>query len=625
MLGGLLTDAWKVVMQEDAWQGSSSSYDVVCHRDVMVPMRDGVRLAVDLYLPGLNGKPAPGRFPVVLERTPYGKLEPVRINTGQYFARRGYVCAVQDVRGRFASEGQWHPFVKEPEDGYDTVQWLAEHPSSDGKVGTMGSSYAGSNQSALATLNPPALKTMIIAVGAANYYQASMRHNGALELRWLMYAFTMACDSKEAQVDPVIAAAARADRDRVLQWLRQPLFRAQHTSLMRLPTYAQWADEIVRHTDYDDYWRQRGYAYSEYFDEGADVPTLHLGGWYDSYARATCESFTMLSERKTSPQRLVMGPWCHDGWQDPFAGELHFGPAAVLHYNDVRLMWFDQYLKELNTPVSDWPAVQYFVMGGGTGRRLHSGYIDYGGQWRHAAQFPIIEAEPTPYYLHSEGRLDMQPPTGEAEPGQYTFDPRDPVPTIGGCISSANEIMPPGGFDQRGRPELAHINDDLPLSARADVLCFQTEPLPRDVTIAGPITVVLHASSSATDTDFTAKLIDVLPPDDDHPQGLAINLTDSIIRARYRNGGQQPSLIEPERVYELRFQLYPTATVFRAGHRIRLDISSSNFPRFDVNSNTGAKGVHDGNIHVAHQKIYHDARHPSHILLPILGRDASNP
>lgn len=601
-----------------AYAGSHQEYGVERQINLMIPMRDGVHLATDLYFPAINGKRAPGRFPIILERTPYDKASPRNVANGAYFARRGYICAIQDVRGRFASEGEWYPFALEAPDGYDTVEWLAAQPWSDGQVGTMGGSYCGSDQSALATLNPPHLKTMIVAVGASNYYHASMRQNGALEVRFFIYAMRMATTSKEALADPALRAALTDLYSHVGEWLTRTPYKPGTSALKMLPTYEQWVLDILTHGDYDDYWRQRGYAISEYYEEHADVPTLYLGGWYDSYARATCENFIALSKRKSSRQVLMMGPWTHGGWEVTYAGDLDFGSHSLINYNDLRLAWFDHFLKGMHTEVADWSPVKLFVMGAGSGRRTYDGRIDHGGVWRDAEDFPLPGTQFTPFYLHADGTLSTDAPTGPSEPSQYTFDPRSPVPTIGGGISAAEPMMKPGGFDQRGRPDFFGCRDTLPLNARSDVLSFQTAPLEEDVEVTGPITIHLYASSSALDTDFTAKLIDVHPPSADYPSGLAINISDSILRARYRNGWEKPELLTPGEIYEFTFQLYPTSNIFRAGHSIRVDISSSNFPRFDVNPNTGGPLGKERRIELAHQSIYHDDEHPSHIVLPII-------
>jgi putative CocE/NonD family hydrolase len=622
----------------ESYEGSHQQYDSLCLPNVMVPMRDGVRLATDVYLPALggrlaHGRRAPGRFPVILERTPYDKAAAGPVANGRYFARRGYACAMQDVRGRFASEGEWYPFAREAPDGYDTVEWLAAQEWSDGQVGTMGASYAGSDQSALATLNPPHLKTMIVAVGASNYYHCSMRQNGALELRFLIYAFRMATTSKEALADPALKAALAAAYERGGEWVARAPLKAGASPLRLLPSYERWVLDILTHGDYDAYWRQRGYAISQYYEEHADVPTLYLGGWYDSYARATCENFIALGKLKRSRQVLLMGPWTHGGWGVSYAGDVDFGQDAVINYNDLRLAWLDHFLKGMRTEVAAWAPVKLFVMGTGDGKLDYSGRLNHGGAWRDEQAYPLPDTRFTPYYLRAGGSLSAAPPdsplaallpaplvAGEAPPSRFTFDPRDPVPTIGGGISAAEPIMRPGAFDQRSRPDFFGCKDTLPLNARPDVLTFQTAPLERDLEVTGAITVTLYASSSARDTDFTAKLLDVYPPAAEYPEGLAINLTDSVLRARYRNGWERPEPLEPGQIYEFTFPLYPTSTVFKVGHRIRLDVSSSNFPRFDVNPNTGGELGVERRFEVAHQAIYHDAERPSQVMLPVIER-----
>ncbi len=604
----------------ESYQGSYQQYDAICRSNVMIPMRDGVRLATDIYFPALGGQPAPGKFPVILERTPYDKAGSGNVTNGTYYARRGYVCAIQDVRGRFVSEGEWYPFAKEAPDGYDTVEWLAAQDWSDGQVGTMGASYCGSDQSALATLNPPHLSTMIVAVGASNYYHCSMRQNGALEQRFMIYAFRMATTSKEAFADANIKAAVDRAFANVGEWVSRAPLKKGTSPLRMLPNYEQWVLDLFTHGEYDDYWKQRGYAISQYYEEHADVPTLYLGGWYDSYARATCENYTALSKIKKSQQVLMMGPWTHGGWGVTNAGDVDFGNHSFINYNDLRLAWFDHFLKGMRTEVSDWSPVKIFVMGTGEGTPNYQGRLHHSGYWRDEGDFPLPDTQFTPYYLHVDGELSTTLPSTNEPTSHFSFDPRDPVPTIGGGISAADPIMGAGAFDQRGNSRFFGCKDTLPLNARSDVLTFQTPPLENDVEVTGPITVKLHASSSARDTDFTAKLIDVCPLSDDFPDGLAINLTDSIIRARYRNGWDTPELLEPGEVYEFVFELYPTSNIFKKGHRIRLDISSSNWPRFDANPNTGGDLGVERRLEIAEQTIHHEPEHPSHVVLPIIER-----
>ncbi len=604
----------------ESYQGSHQQYDTICQSNVMIPMRDGVRLATDIYLPATAGQPASGKFPIILERTPYDKAGSGNVTNGTYYARRGYVCAIQDVRGRFVSEGEWYPFAKEAPDGYDTVEWLAAQEWSDGQVGTMGASYCGSDQSALATLNPPHLSTMIVAVGASNYYHCSMRQNGALEQRFMIYAFRMATTSKEAFADANIKAAVDRAFANVGEWVSRAPLKKGTSPLRMLPNYEQWVLDLFMHGEYDDYWKQRGYAISQYYEEHADVPTLYLGGWYDSYARATCENYIALSKMKESRQVLMMGPWTHGGWGVTNAGDVDFGNHSFINYNDLRLAWFDHFLKGMHTEVSGWSPVKIFVMGTGEGTPNYQGRLHHSGYWRDEQDFPLPDTQFTPYYLHADGELSTALPSADESTSCFSFDPRDPVPTIGGGISAADPIMGAGAFDQRGNSRFFGCKDTLPLNARSDVLTFQTPPLESDVEMTGPITVKLHASSSARDTDFTAKLIDVCPLSDDYPDGLAINLTDSIIRARYRNGWDTPELLEPGKVYEFVFELYPTSNVFKKGHRIRLDISSSNWPRFDVNPNTGGDLGVERRLEIAEQTIHHEPEHPSHVVLPIIKR-----
>ena len=602
------------------YDGSSQQYDVLCDQNVMVRTRDGVGLATDIYFPALGGQRAEGAFHVILERTPYDKRSAVNVTKGKYFARRGYVCAIQDVRGRFRSEGEWYPFAHEAPDGYDTVEWLGSQPWSTGKVGTMGGSYAGSDQAALATLDPPHLSTMIVDVGASNYHHSSMRQNGALEQRFHIYIFRMASTSKEAQTDPGLRSALTEAFEHKMPEIvdRFPL-KEGTTVLSRLPSYERWAIDILIHGDYDDYWKQRGYAISEYYEQHADVPTLYFGGWYDSYPRNTTESFVALSKMKKSPQRLLMGPWTHGQYEVTFSGDVDFGTDAHIDFKDLKLRWFDHYLKGMTTAAAEWAPVKIFTMGTGSQRRNYQGLLDHGGYWRSESDWPLPGTEFVPYYLHGDRSLSTTKPRSGATPPttSYTFDPNDPVPTMGGGISAADTVIRPGAFDQRGRPDFHGCKDTLPLNTRRDVLSFQTPLLEDDLEVTGPIEMHLWAASSAVDTDFTAKLVDTHPPSADHPEGLAINITDSIIRARYRNGWERPELMTPDQPYELVFKLYPTSNIFRRGHRIRLDVSSSNWPRFDVNPNTGGPLGLDGQRQVAHQTVYHDAGCPSHIVLPL--------
>ena len=604
------------------YEGSPIAYDVAIRKNVMIPMRDGVKLAADIYLPAEGESIAEGQFPVILERTPYDKTAPRQVTNMKYYARRGYVGVIQDVRGRFESEGEWYAFAKEAPDGYDTVQWLGVQPWSDGKVGTMGGSYAGSDQSALATMNPSHLSTMIVAVGASNYYHGSMRQNGALEQRFMVYAFRMAMTSKEAIADGGLQAEIRkAFMDDMPDIVRHLPLKEGATVLRRLPSYERWAIDILTHGEFDDYWKQRGYAIDEYYDEHADVPSLYLGGWYDSYARNTPQSYMKLSAIKKSQQVLLMGPWIHGAFEVTNSGDVDFGTEAHINVNDLRLAWFDHYMKGMHTEFADWSPVRIFTMGTGSQRMNkhdHDRFLDHGGYWRSEPDWPLPGTIETPFYLRAGGGLwEDVPSEDDTMSTGYTFDPKDPVPTMGGGISAAESIIRAGAFDQRGRADFFGCVDTQPLNLRHDILTFETPELEEDTEVTGHIVMNLWASSSAVDTDFTAKLIDMYPPSDDYPDGFAMNITDSIIRARYRNSWTEPEMMEPGTPYEFTFHLYPTSNVFRKGHRIRLDVSSSNWPRFDVNPNTGGPLGLEQRYETAHQTIYHSPEHPSHVVLPL--------
>lgn len=594
---------------------SAPAYDVIVEPNVMVPLRDGVRVATDLYFPARDGVKVAGEFPVVLNRTPYDKTG--HGGEGRFYAERGYIAAMQDVRGRYVSEGEFYAFAHEGPDGYDAVEWLAAQPWCNGRVGTLGASYEAAVQSALASLNPPHLAAMVVTFGPSSYYHHSMRQNGALEQRFFVYAFSMLTTCKEALADPVIKAAADEAAGRIWEWIQAGTVRPGESPLRLVPAYEQWCLDLLHQVTYNEYWQQPGYGPLPYYDQHADVPTLYVGGWYDTYTRATVENYVELSRRQQAAVHLLLGPWHHGGVGVPTAGDLHFGAEGGLpHYESVRLRWFDQFLKDLPTGLAEAPPVRYFLMGGGAGLAGGTATIEHGGEWRTAAKWPLPTVQATPYYLHAGGGLTPTPPVEAEAHTTYNFDPSDPVPTIGGNLSAIP--IPPGGFDQRNDPRFPFTKGGLPLAARADVLCFQTEPLAADLVVAGPLKVTLWVSTDGPDTDFTAKLLDVYPAGGAYPAGAAANIADSIGRLRFRNGFEREELAEPGQVYELSFELYPTANRFVAGHRIRVDISSSNFPRFDVNPNTGGPLGQERLRRVATNTLYHDRARPSHLVLSVV-------
>ncbi|MEM9209566.1 MAG: CocE/NonD family hydrolase, partial [Pseudomonadota bacterium] len=391
------------------------------------------------------------------------------------------------------------------------------------------------------------------------------------------------------------------------------------------PNFEDYILEMLTHSDYDEYWQQLDINWIEYYEQTADVPMLLVSGWYDSYAGGTVTNYLGLKDRLESPVQLVMGPWTHGRNTQAHAGHVAFGADAAIEdfYTDFHLRWFDRHLKE-KVDERNTDSVRVFVMGGGDGSKDADGRLRHGGYWRTGAQWPLPDTDFTPYYLHADGRLGPDEPSADAAASTYTFDPADPVPTIGGAFSSTSPVFEPGAYDQRERADVWGAKAPfLPLRSRDDVLVFQTEPLTEDVEIVGPIVVRLFVSSSAVDTDFTVKLIDVHPPSEDFPTGFDMNLTDGILRARYRQRPDEQIFMRPDDVYEIQLNPFPTANRFRAGHRIRLDVSSSNYPRFDVNPNTGEPlGLSRRQIK-ADNTVYHDAARKSHIVLPIVPTKSS--
>jgi uncharacterized protein len=646
----------------DEWRDrpqSTDDYGVLLASDVLLPMRDGVRMATDLFFPAEPAAPdrrVDGTFPVVLMRTPYNKRDASMRELGEYFARRGYVAAIQDCRGRYASEGTFYFLAQEPEDGYDTIEWLGTQTWSTGMVGTMGTSYPGWTQTAAAALDPPHLSAMVVNQSGSNAYSSSVRHNGAMELRFLSWAFMEAATTPNTTADPELAAALGSVS--AFEWLRSLPLRPGLTPLARVPSIERWALDIYTRGDYDAYWEQPGFNVMKHWEVHADVPTLLCGAWYDSYTRATVENYVGLSERKRGPVQLVLGPWTH-GSQSvdlTFAGDVELGPQASVagnladDFRHLHLRWFDRWLKGLDNGVDQADPVRYFVMGPGDGSRSGEGRLYRGGSWHGAKRFPLPDAVETAFYFHGDGGLRTEPPRADANADAasttYRYYPNDPVPTIGGNISSLSDQVPVplalaervpyeqrwapivkvGGHDQRTGADVAgSVPPYLPLSARDDVVVFQTEPLAEPVTVVGPLSAVLHVSSSAPDTDFTVKLVDVFPPTSDRPDGYALNISDSIFRCRYRDDPSAPVMMRAGEVYEIRIPMYGTGAVFGAGHRIRVDISSSNFPRFDPNPNTGEPIGRHRRTQIADNTVHHDSSRPSRIVLPVVPAEATSP
>jgi len=562
--------------------------DVTVERGVKVAMRDGVVLRADIYRPKRQGK-----FPVLLQRTPYNKNNVA--DFGYNAAASAYVVIIQDVRGRYTSEGTWYPFRYESQDGYDTVEWVASLPYSDGKVGMFGGSYVGATQMLTAIAHPPHLAGICPAVTASNYHNGWTYQGGAFE-QWFDESWTsgLAQDTLNRLIENDTNALNGMWK---LPLTSYPLFNSPKGSPKLdspdelAPYFLDWLD----HPDYDEYWKR--WSIEEHYPD-ITVPALTIAAWYDIFQGGSLRNYQGIrvrggSEAAKRDQHLLVTIGGHAG-SGRKIGDVDFGPAAAEHEEeDVVLQWYDYLFKGVKNQFAQKP-VRIFVMGA--------------NQWRDEDGWPLKRARETKYFLHSskganslrgDGSLSTADPRSEPA-DHYTYEPSNPVPTIGGPLCCDSEHLAPGPKDQR------------PAESRDDVLVYSTESLSRDLEVTGPMRVELYAKSSAVDTDFTAKLVDVWP------NGFAQNLTEGIVRARYRDSQETPELMNPGQTYKFVIDLWSTSNVFRPGHRLRLEISSSNFPRFDRNLNTGQKIGFDSRYVSASNTIYHDDEHPSALILPIV-------
>jgi putative CocE/NonD family hydrolase len=603
-----------------AVRADEALHDVIVQSDVMVPMRDGVSLATDVYLPAMGGAALAGQRPAILMRTPYDKRGAKA--DAEYFAARGYAFVAQDTRGRYGSEGVWHMLTDDGPDGFDVCAWIGKQPWSNGKVGTIGTSYVGGTQHALAMERPPELVTAIPVDAMSNLGYASMRNGGAFELRFWNWIFSITAPNGSRQSrDPATAAVLAEMMDDRRDYLLNLPLRRGTTPLKLASEYEEWLVEALGHGTNDDFWKQNNII--DHAEAYKDMPVYLVGGWYDSWASNTTANFMALTPVIQGPVYLIMGPWVHGAQGSSEHGQISLGPAAAIADPRAwRLAWYDHWLKGAEGGVGRSEPfetkVRIFVMGSGDGRKTGSGKLNHGGSWRNEQEWPPARARATPFYLQPKGKLSVAEPPDDGGATSFEFDPTDPVPTIGGNISSGGGILLAGGYDQRGGEHVWNAPQPIPLSARNDILVFQSEPLKEDVEVTGEIVVKLWASSSALDTDFTAKLIDVYPPSGDFPGGFDLNLGDGIARTRFREGLKREVLMQPGTTYPIAIRLYPTSNIFKRGHRIRVDVSSSNFPRFDVNPNTGEPLNAHRRKQTAVNTVYHGRSHPSHILLPLV-------
>ena len=557
-------------------------YDVTIESNQIMKTRDGVALSADIYRPKADGK-----FPVLLERTPYDKhrMTYAGVDFGVNAAAQGYVYIIQDCRGRFASEGDWYAFKNESQDGYDTVEWAAALPYSNGKVGLVGMSYVGVTQMLTAIAAPPHLAGIMPVITGSNYHENWTYQGGALaqsfDQGWSTY---FAADTLNRRA---LKETAAVHGDQILPLGDFPVL------IPGVPSgLADYYRDWLAHPSYDDYWKQ--WSIEENYSR-ITVPGFHVAAWYDLFQDGTVKNYEGIkaqggSETARTNQKLLIFVGGHAGLTAKI-GDIDFGKDSVPDLRALTLRWYDHVLRGIDNGVDRERPVKIFVMG----RNV----------WRDEDTWPLARAKQTRYYLHSagkantlsgDGKLSTEAPANQ-QPDQYIYDPANPVPTRGGPVPAHESAGP---VDQR------------PTESRDDVLVYTTPVLARDTEVTGPITLDLYVSSSAVDTDFTGKLIDVWP------NGSAENLIDGILRARYRHSMEKAELMNPGRNHKITINLWSTSNVFLAGHRLRVEISSSNFPRFDRNLNTGEDPETGKRMVKAANVIYHDREHPSALILPIV-------
>ena len=608
-------------------QGSIIAHQVAVERNRRVPMRDGITLAGDLYRPAdASGAPIEGRFPTILERTPYDRTRQFQWQCGQYFASRGYNWFVVDCRGRYDSDGEFHFYNEHHEglDGFDTVEWIAAQPWSDGRIGTTGLSFAGSNQQAMAVMRPPHLTTQVLLDCSINYWRRTLRNNGAFaEGIFAPYVFRMAISGKEATANPQIRRELEAYLADIDHWIRKLPLRPGATPLALAPSYERWYFDISTQGDYTKLYQTPMTNLQDFIEDYPDIPLLMAASWYGNrHAWGNFEKHRFFRSRNRSPAKLIVGPWLHqeDFMEQRFAGNVNFGNEVHVNLNDYRLRWFDQFMKGMDTGILGEPDIKIWVLGGGSGLRDYDNRMQHGGNWRAVESWPPPEMQEQKLFLAADGSFTQEPPTTLGPPLEYVFNPADPVPSIGGALQNPRHVgnlVHGGGYDQRGQRGFSLTRDTSTLASRPDVLVFRTEPLAEAVEVTGDVYVDLWVRSSAVDTDFTAKLVDECPPNMDYPQGFALILVEEIQRMSYRDGRLTRELIEPGRIYRITLGPMLISNHFAAGHRIRLDISSSSFPQFDVNPNTGADFDKVRGAITARNAVFMDVDHPSVLRLPV--------
>jgi len=567
------------------------TYSVAVQNGAAMKTRDGVTLYADVYRPKSEGT-----FPVILMRTPYDKSESWAVGPAFELATHGYVVVLQDVRGRYTSEGEWYPFRHESADGYDAVEWAATLPGSNGKVGMVGGSYVGATQMLAAIAHPPHLAGICPTVTASNYHDGWTYQSGALEQwfdqNWTTQLATNTLWRLIAKNTNALMAAPKLPLTEYPAFNYASLPAGADATAQLAPYYLDW----LAHPNYDAYWKQ--WSIEEHFTD-VRVPALHIGGWYDIFLGGTLRNYEGIkahgaADEARKGQRLLVQIGGHAGF-GRHIGDVEFGDEALkFPSSEVVLDWYDYLFKGVQNEFAKDQPVHIFVMGANA--------------YREEADWPPPEAKYTRYFLHSTGTANsvrgdgtLSPASPKKEnPDKFTYDPANPVPTIGGSLCCDATHYEPGPRDQRAAEN------------RSDVLVYSAGPLAEDTDVTGPLTLELWVKSTGVDTDFTAKLTDV------SPDGFAMNLTDGILRMRYRDSQEKPELMNPEQTYKISIDLGATSNVFKKGHVLRLEVSSSNFPRFDRNLNTGADQATSYEFVSVTNTVLHDAEHPSALLVPVI-------
>ncbi|HEX7946900.1 MAG TPA: CocE/NonD family hydrolase, partial [Phenylobacterium sp.] len=492
-------------------------------------------------------------------------------------------------------------------------------------IGAHGLSYGAHTTTALACSGAPSVAALFINSGGfANASQGGIRQGGAFEMKQVTWALNNEMESPEAMADPKLMAALKGVD--IKAWFAKLPWTRGHSPLSAAPEYEDYVFDQWEAGTFDGFWTQLGIYAEGFYDRFVDAPMIWMSSWYDPYPRTATDNYVALSKLKRGPVRLILGPWTHGNNHQSFAGDVDFGPHALLAGNvapdltALRKRWFDRHLKGEANGVDDEPKVRIFVMGGGSGRKTADGRMDHGGRWRAETDWPLPGAKATPYYLQPGGGLGLAVPARPAS-AHFRYDPRHPVPSIGGTITSGEPVMVGGAFDQREGPRF--FGSEQPgraLADRPDVLAFATAPLREDVEVTGPVEADLWITSDCPDTDVTIKLLDLYPPNTDYPQGFAMNVTDGILRCRYRDSWETPALMTPGEAYRIRVRAFPTSNLFKAGHRIGLHVSSSNYPHFDLNPNTGEPEGRWTHTRVATNTVFMSHARRSALILPVVGR-----